>query len=240
MRQVYIFDVDGTLTPARQLIDKMFEQQFIRWLRSKDVYLASGSDLQKLKHQLPESILNSVNGVFTCMGNCLYQQGQKIYQNNFDEPVGLRSALNASLEQSLFAKRCGNHIEERIGMINFSVVGRNASLKERKEYARYDEEKGERHKLASYLNRRFEGKIKAVVGGEISIDIFNPGKDKSQVLKYLESNHLVGGDTSISFFGDKTNPGGNDYALAEALRGSAYQHTVVNVNNWEETRKNLI
>ena len=88
MRHVYIFDVDGTLTPARQLIDRVFEQQFIKWLRSKDVYLASGSDLQKLKHQLPDSILDSVNGVFTCMGNCFYQQGQKVYQNDFDDPKG--------------------------------------------------------------------------------------------------------------------------------------------------------
>jgi len=240
MRHVYIFDVDGTLTPARQLIDKVFEQQFIRWLRSKDVYLASGSDLEKLKHQLPDSILDSVNGVFTCMGNCFYQQGQKVYQNDFDEPKGLREILNASLEQSSFPKRCGNHIEERIGMINFSVVGRNASMEEREEYARYDEQANERHKLASHINRVLEGKVKAVVGGEISIDIFNPGKDKSQVLRYLESSQMIDADTSISFFGDKTIPGGNDYALAEALRASNYRHTVIGVNDWKETRKNLI
>ena len=125
-------------------------------------------------------------------------------------------------------------------MINFSVVGRNASMEERQEYARYDGNANERGKLASYLNRRFEGEVKAVVGGEISIDIFNPGKDKSQVLRYLESSRMIDTDTSISFFGDKTSPGGNDYALAAALRASTYQHNVVDGSNWEETRKNLI
>ena len=79
-----------------------------------------------------------------------------------------------------------------------------------------------------------------MVGGEISIDIFNPGKDKSQVLSYLESNQLIEHGASISFFGDMVHPGGNDYALAEALQNSDYKSTVVGVANWKETRENLI
>ena len=56
------------------------------------------------------------------------------------------------------------------------------------------------------------------------------GADKSQILKDV--------DRPIMFFGDKTEPGGNDYPLAEALNYIKECKTV-QVNNWEETKNEL-
>ena len=70
--KVYIFDVDGTLTPARQPATREFLSFFETWAKENTFYLCSGSDLEKIKEQLPESILNLASGVFACMGNAFY------------------------------------------------------------------------------------------------------------------------------------------------------------------------
>ena len=44
-----MFDVDGTLTPARSLMDDQFKNFFLEWSESKLIYLVSGSDLKKIK-----------------------------------------------------------------------------------------------------------------------------------------------------------------------------------------------
>ena len=48
----YIFDVDGTLTPSRQVIDPSFEAFMIKFCCKHDVYLVTGSDRQKTVDQL--------------------------------------------------------------------------------------------------------------------------------------------------------------------------------------------
>ena len=45
--------------------------------------------------------------------------------------------------------------------------------------------------------------MEATIGGQISIDIYPKGKNKAQVLE-----DILG---PITFFGDKCQPGGNDY-----------------------------
>ena len=48
----YIFDVHGTLTPSRQIIDSSFETFMIKFCCKHDVYLVTGSDRQKTVDQL--------------------------------------------------------------------------------------------------------------------------------------------------------------------------------------------
>ena len=67
--KTWIFDVDGTLTPPRDLIDEEFEEFLYDWILQNSTYLCSGSDLHKLREQLSSRILFNVFGVFTCMAN---------------------------------------------------------------------------------------------------------------------------------------------------------------------------
>jgi phosphomannomutase len=76
---------------------------------------------------------------------------------------------------------------------------------------------------------------KASVGGQISIDIHPKGANKGQAKDWI-LNHL-GKDTSIYFYGDKTEFGGNDYDLAKVLTED--RHKVFQVNDWKETYKLL-
>ena len=65
--------------------------------------------------------------------------------------------------------------------------------------------------------------IDFMLGGETGIDIYPTGKDKRQVLNFINN------DWPCVFFGDKTLPGGNDYPLAISV------DVAHRVENWEHT-----
>lgn len=60
----------------------------------------------------------------------------------------------------------------------------------------------------------------AITGGQISIDVFPKGWDKTYSLRYVEKD----GYKEIHFFGDKTAMGGNDHEIFEDPR--TIGHTV--------------
>ena len=206
----FIFDVDGTLTPSRGRIDKEFEEWFLDFCMWHDVYLVTGSDNPKTIEQVGESIGNACKKLYNCSGSDVYEQGKNTYTSNWELPRETRIWLEEMLEQSDFVLRTGLHIEERPGMVNFSVVGRNATMGERKLYVEYEEGFKEREAIAKEFEKRFP-KLQAVVGGETGIDIFPRGNDKSQILRDFDP------DDEIHFFGDRMDPAGNDYPLKKII-----------------------
>ena len=60
---IFIFDVDGTLTPSRQKMNKEFQDWFSMFMLVNNVYLATGSDAEKTIEQVGERIFNGVNKV---------------------------------------------------------------------------------------------------------------------------------------------------------------------------------
>lgn len=224
--KIFLFDVDGTLTPPRQRLAKDFEKFLIPWIKNKEVFLVSGSDFEKLKEQLPPDILQNVSGVFSCMGNAYHVRSEMKYENNFNAPEQLINMLNQHWQtETQYPHKFGNHLESRVGMLNYSTVGRAAPFHERRAYSHWDSQLREREYLAIKINDQFEG-IEATVGGEISIDIYPTGWDKSQVVKHLPEGTYV-------FFGDKVHNGGNDYALATAL--ADHRSKVHSVSSYHDT-----
>ena len=206
----FIFDVDGTLTPSRGRIDKEFEEWFLDFCMWHDVYLVTGSDNPKTIEQVGESIGNACKRLYNCSGSDVYEQGKNTYTSDWKLPQETRIWLEEQLEQSEFVLRTGLHIEERPGMVNFSIVGRNATIGERKLYVEYEEGFKEREAIAKEFEKRFP-KLQAVVGGETGIDIFPRGNDKSQILRDFDP------DDEIHFFGDRMDPAGNDYPLKKII-----------------------
>lgn len=200
----FVFDVDGTLTPSRQKMDSEFKDFFLDFCSKNDVYLVTGSDYAKTLEQIGEDVLHAVKGSYNCSGNTLYVKGELQYVNEFvptDEQIGYLEDL---LEISPFRIRTGTHIEMRTGLCNFSVLGRNCTHEERQSYIKYDEESHER-KYLSYLIRSRFPELDATVAGDTGLDIHPIGLDKSQIAKDLEP---------FIFFGDKIQPGGNDYTIS--------------------------
>ena len=224
----FIFDVDGTLTPSRQTIDPEFKQFFKAFIKANKVWLVTGSDYAKTVEQLGADICESVVTVYNCSGNDVYFKGKRVNSKPFEAPKELYDLMNGWLQGSSFSLRTGNHIEERMGTINFSIVGRNATLGERKLYIKHDIEHRERETIALQINSEFSN-ITATVGGETGIDIYRKGGDKSQILDDFNNND------KIYFFGDKMDPGGNDWPLRAKLN----DNRCFNVKGWRDTMERL-
>ena len=223
MNKIFIFDVDGTLTPSRQKMTKKFQKFFEQWVKKNKFYLVTGSDLPKLQEQMNSMEIHS-SGIFTCCGNQFWQSDPAvhpkhcdlIYDNKFELPKHLETFLNVVLSQSPYPHRYGNHIENRGSMVNFSIVGRDCTQEQREEFFKWDNEYNERARIADIIKRTAKG-IDAVIGGQISIDIYPEGKDKSQVLKHIEEIENFNCPDEYIFIGDRTVEGGNDYPLAKLM-----------------------
>jgi len=145
----------------------------------------------------------------------------------------LKKFLNFTLHQladiDIPIKR-GTFIEFRTGLINISPIGRNCSQEEREAFFEYDKKHHIRENLVKVLEEKFteELKLKFSIGGQISIDAFPIGWDKTYCLRHLE------GFKEIHFFGDKTEEGGNDYEIYTSPKTVGHS-----VNNPEDTMREL-
>jgi phosphomannomutase len=125
--------------------------------------------------------------------------------------------------------------------LNFSTVGRNCTQEQREEYCHWDLGSGERKKLRDEVKHKFP-ELDCTIGGEISIDIYPMGHDKSQAITFIRDRH---GISPISFFGDKLHHGGNDFPVYSVLntkdrrRYAIPLDIVVPVKEWKETMKKL-
>ena len=234
-----MFDVDGTLTPSRQVMSQQFDNFMFRWGHRNNFWLVSGSDLEKMKEQVPEHILDLAEGLFCCGGNQLYVNGELIYENKFKVPETLLTYLGEELRMTDYPVKAGNHIEDRGSMLNFSIVGRNCTQNQREDYYRYDNLTGERKRISKYIREQWKD-IDAVIGGQISIDIVPKGFDKSQIMKHIDETYKKRNvdDCEYIFYGDRTEEGGNDYPLAQLLE-SRSDGRVHKVENWLDTMEQL-
>lgn len=246
MSNIYLFDVDGTLTPAKQKIDKEFSVAFLKWAQDKEVYIVSGGSFSRILNQVGYDVLHACEGVFACMGNIFYRpidavnppgfdEWEIVYENKFKAPSALYRRLTEIVEESPFPIKTGRHYEERVGMVNFSVVGRNATKEQRHEYAEYDAEKHERAAIVEKLKTYYRS-LDFVIGGAVSIDIFKTGSDKSQVIERYFEEALQ--HNQIHFVGDRIPFPGNDYSLAIALQQHPNGHTY-EVESWKDTAELL-
>ena len=227
---MFLFDVDGTLTPSRQKIDKEFSKFFSKFCKTNEVYLVTGSDRDKTIEQLGKTLYNKAKKVYNCSGNSVWVKNKNVYTSQWQCPFLLSSYLELELNASKFKIRTGKHVEERPGCINFSILGRGEdNMKYRSEYVAWDKDAEERDKLAQNIRRLFPD-LSVTVGGETGLDISQKGHDKSQILQDFETH-----DT-ITFFGDKTYAGGNDHSIAYAIINQKLGkvHQVSNYNDtWE-------
>ena len=232
MSRIYMFDVDGTLTPARSLMDDQFKNFFLEWSDSKLIYLVSGSDLKKIKQQLPPEVMERCRGVYSSMGNSYHEGDQVVYSVVYSPSDELLEDLQALVINSEYPVKTGHHLEMRDGMVNFSIVGRNADMQQRAAYSEYDKEHGDRDGIVETLSYCHPD-LDFAIGGKISIDIYPKGFDKSQAVRHLREE--VGSEPEIIFFGDRTEAPGNDYGIVRALDEAPEPSQWHAVKQWSDT-----
>lgn len=230
---IYIFDVDGTLTYPQQPIKQDMIDALKELYKDNPVFVVSGNDRDLLykNKQMTEDLEQHLNGIFGCQGSDVWINGELEFKNEitFDDKLfrDLKNLLNASP----YPVKTGNHIEERPSLVNFSIVGRNATYEQRQDYMKYDETAEERKNIKTYLKERHP-KYDFTIGGQISLDISPKDASKAQILKFLRGIQC---EKSIMFFGDKIYDGGNDYPLAKALMKENKKNVVHHVVSPIET-----
>ncbi|ELQ76895.1 Phosphomannomutase [Trachipleistophora hominis] len=215
---VFLFDVDGTLTPSRKKI-KPDMLQFLQELRTQ-VYIAfvGGSNLEKQQEQVcpeiltlfdfsfPENGLSYYRGTELVSKRCIKDfLGEEILQNFVNFCLHYLSTIKLPVKRGLF-------IEMRDSMVNVSPVGRTCNDEERQQFFEYDKQHKIRENMVQVLKKEF-GKydMHFCIGGQISIDCFPKGWDKRYCLQHLEGE----GIKNVYFFGDMVHEGGNDYEIFE-------------------------
>jgi len=223
----YIFDVDGTLTPSRKKIDKEFQEWFSDFCDESDVYIVSGSDRAKTIEQIGEEIYYKLKRAYQCSGNDVWEGDANIRTKHITLPEDCEDFLNNILEESAFPHKTGTHIEKRAGLVNFSIVGRQCDEKQRREYMSWDKKTHERLKIKDFLNKKFPN-IVVSIAGDTGVDITLPNFGKDQILSDFEN-------FDVSFFGDKTEEGGNDHDIYEATLYHTDYSMSYSVTGWRET-----
>jgi len=233
----YIFDVDGTLTPSRGKIDEKFLKWFLEFNKWHNVYLVTGSDRYKTEEQIGEELYAKVNTVYNSSGNTKHKKGVCVFNTkDLELPREAHAFLLKKSISSKWEPKTGLHFDTRPGLLNFSILGRNATKVQRKKYVTYDTSTNERQTISDEFNKKFSEKFNIVsqVAGETGLDIIEIGKDKAQILKdFTFQDELI-------FFGDNIQPGGNDYGIAQVIEYGPYKYSKCHqVKNWKETWKIL-
>jgi len=209
---IYLFDIDGTLTKPTCPMKEAHVLDFLSWCLNKDFFLVGGGSHTKICKQVPSSIIQRGKGVFSSMGNRLVIGGKISYKNEWKPPTRLLSELLLWHQKSPYPDKGKKFYEVRDGMLNFSVIGTEASLFERQKYREWDAYTQERKSIQKSLQKKFPN-LDVRIGGQKSIDVQPCGRNKSQASKWIRKNY----GRKMFFIGDKCFEGGNDYDICQDL-----------------------
>ena len=207
MTNTYMFDVDGTLTDARRTIDPDFHEFMLEFMEKNKCMIVTGSDRPKTVEQIGLTLTNTFYKVYHCSGNHVYVGPKEVSKNDWMLSTEQYNFLENLLDSIYYKEKTGNHIEQRIGSANVSIVGRNANWDQRDRYAQWEITNKGREFIAESYNNQFKDSV-AQVAGQTSIDIFKIGCDKSQAVREQKGTTI--------YFGDHCYPSGNDYSAAQA------------------------
>ncbi len=246
--------MDGTLTKPRENIEVLMMDQLLRIIQSDiDVGIVTGSPEKYVNEQVGEFIQayrdlnkhyvpsNSSLHVLPCNGTkyILYKGAEKteivpetmiseLGEDNFYDLTAALVSLQAEVLGQMKLNNLaltGDFIQYRGSMINWSPIGRNANLEQRKRFVEYDLRTAFREVYKDVLEgwidyKKMGDKITIALGGSTSFDIYPTGWDKTYATNWLT-------DYQCWFVGDKCQPGGNDYHLYQLLEphGRGYEST---------------
>ena len=226
--KAFIFDMDGTLTESRRCITEQ-TLSALKSLSPAKLYLVTGSDMAKVVEQMgTDVLLERFERVMACNGtrvwNCNLDMDDEAlsYEPELIHKVSLidyysqpdinhiTSTLLKLAADNHTKYKTGTFVEWRDSQINFSLIGRNCTLEQRDDYAKWDDKSGERDKAIDQLRETFKGwGLSFRKGGQISIDITRKGWDKSYALQSIKEP-----PEDCVFFGDRIEGNGNDSDIA--------------------------
>ena len=248
MKNIILFDMDGTLTEARQEIEHPMTSQIMAILETgTEVGIVTGSPEQYVNSQIGSLIELVIDEGYTQQFHILPCNGteyisydpdgqlseakpenmeSKLTEKVFSELMAALSHLQAEASASFWRlgmPLAGTFIQYRGSMINWCPIGRSANNEQRAKFVEYDQKTNFREYYVGVIRQWIEWKdipLTVALGGSTSFDIYPTGWDKTYCLDRFK-------DYSCWFIGDKCQNGGNDQQLYDILKEleQAYETT---------------
>lgn len=233
-----LFDVDGTLTPSGLTI----KEEMVECLKKiKKNYpevklgIVGGGDYNKIRFQMDGNLF-LFDLIFAECGSVFYIGDKLISEKRILDFVDreylneiIKKCLKEISDMDIILNGC--QIDFRKGLIYVSPPGMQASNYERDIFKKKDKEHNLRKGLITILKKLDPYNLfDIVLGGEVGIAIYLKEWDKSQILYHFDTNK----DT-IYYFGDKTEPDGNDYPIyshpkVKGISVKDYNQTILKLN----------
>jgi phosphomannomutase len=222
MKELIVFDLDGTLAESKSSMDVEMARLLNCLLGVVKVAIISGGAWHQFERQVlaqlrdPESI-KWLSLLPTCGTKFyVYESGWKLlYSETFSESEKTRiiDALTRTTGSPEYkaARVWGEVIEDRGSQVTFSGLGQLAPLEEKK---RWDPDFAKRTKIKAALDELLP-EFSVSMGGATSIDVTKKGIDKAYGIHKLRDVLGIPIEKML-FIGDALFPGGNDYPAKEA------------------------
>ena len=229
MKKVLAFDIDQTLNVAKTPITEDIADLLVKCLDHFEVCPTSGQKfdqfliqiVNQLKNPTPEQL--SHLHLFVAQGTQYYRYNidQKDWEQVYNYPLTDEQVakITATIEQA--AKELGlweedklqegdEIIENRLSQVTFSALGQRAGTKEK--YA-WDPDHKKRERIVARC-KELAPEFDYEIGGTTSINAITPGMNKTFGMTHLLEELNVKKE-DILYFGDMTQPGGNDYPVVQ-------------------------
>lgn len=236
MKKILAFDVDQTLNIAKTPIPDEIADLLIGCLRKGfKICPISGQKFDQFLIQIVEPLKSRgatkddlINlHLFVAQGtqyyrysplkegSCQAEDWQKVYDYPLEpsEVEKITKSIETAAKELGFweedkLKDGDEIIENRLSQVTFSALGQKAGTEEKYAWDPDCKKREEIVKRAKELAPEFDYEI----GGTTSINAIRPGMNKKFGMeKLMEELHVEKKD--ILYFGDMTNPGGNDYPV---------------------------
>lgn len=221
MKQLIIFDLDGTLAQSKQPLDRTMADWLGKLLAVCRVAIISGGAWPQFETQLlgnlgaglPDSgMLEKLSLLPTSGTRFLTYDGKwtQRYAEDFTPPEKAKiiAALNTVFDASGYVpeQHWGEIIEDRGSQITLSALGQQAPLAAKQDW---DPDFAKRKILKAALAPLLP-EFSIGMGGATSLDVTRPGVDKAYGIAKL--NEVLGIPIEdMLFIGDALFDGGNDY-----------------------------
>jgi HAD superfamily hydrolase (TIGR01484 family) len=222
VKQLVVFDLDGTLAESKSSIDRGMVALLNSLLDVTHVAVISGGDWPQFEKQVLSGGFETSRlanlSLLPTSGTKFYvhrADWEQLYAENLTdaEKAKITAALHQARGSSGTApsRVWGAIIEDRGTQITYSALGQEAPLEEKKGW---DPDFAKRKKMKDLLDDLIP-EFSVRLGGTTSIDVTRPGIDKAYGIRKLRE--VLGIDIQdMIFIGDALFPGGNDYAAEEA------------------------
>jgi HAD superfamily hydrolase (TIGR01484 family) len=221
VKQLVVFDLDGTLALSKSAIDDEMARLLTALVGVTAVAVISGGDYPQFQKQLVAHLpqddrLKRLSLLPTCGTKFFRYDGtwSKLYSEDLTpaEKDRIRAALDAAVTASGYraAQTWGEAIEDRGSQITYSALGQDAPLDAKKTW---DPDFAKRQKIKALLERSLPD-FSVTLGGTTSVDVTKPGIDKAYGIRKLRD--ILGVPiAAMLYVGDALFPGGNDYPARE-------------------------